>query len=229
LGDLDVFHDGNKYFVADGFHRTVAAARVKRASVPCRIHKGTARDALLFGMTANDRHGLRPTREDKRWCVLWLLDNGGKMTQVEIAKTAGVSERTVRHIVAERRDQNRQVAGSDSQSAESGDPDPFALHDGESDPFGELEAQPEPERRTEPAGTDAFEEPPPRTPGKGTEAPGGVEKTPAELFQIQRSKTVKTAEALMRAFDDLKALRYSKQHQPAIADCKALLQRAKTW
>ena len=101
---VDVFHDGTDYFVADGFHRVLAANRVKRASVPCRIHSGTAHDAKIFGMTANDHHGLRMSRADKRGCVEWLLDNGGKMTQVELAKKAGVTDRFVRSIVAERKE-----------------------------------------------------------------------------------------------------------------------------
>lgn len=101
---VDVFHDGTDYFVADGFHRVLAANRVKRASVPCRIHSGTAHDAKIFGMTANDHHGLRMSRADKRSCVEWLLDNGGKMTQVELAKKAGVTDRFVRSIVAERKE-----------------------------------------------------------------------------------------------------------------------------
>lgn len=105
----DVFHDGSDYFVADGFHRTLAAIRVKRASIPCRVHQGTSKDAKIFGMTANDTHGLRMSREDKRACVEWLLDNGGKMTQAEIAVKAGVSVRTVQYVVSSR---NPQIAGS---------------------------------------------------------------------------------------------------------------------
>lgn len=100
FGPIDVFHDGTDFFVADGFHRTLAAQRQKRASIPCRVHKGTARDAKIFGMTANDTHGLRMTREDKRACVLWLIEQGG-MTQEEMAAKAGVSRSTVARVVAE--------------------------------------------------------------------------------------------------------------------------------
>ena len=100
---LDVFHDGNNYLVADGFHRTLAAQRLDVKSVPCRVHKGTAKDARIFGMTANDQHGLRMSRADKRHCVEWLLDNGGKLTQLEISVTAGVDVRTVKRIVAEQK------------------------------------------------------------------------------------------------------------------------------
>ena len=140
FGPVDVFHDGSDYFVADGFHRTLAAIRMKRASVPCRIHNGTAKDAKIFGMTANDHNGLRMTRADKRACVEWLLDNGGKMTQTKIAETAGVTDRTVRAIVSERRDaessdssqtteqntptggQNRKVSGSSGVTTEDSEP-----------------------------------------------------------------------------------------------------------
>ena len=54
-------------------------------------------------MTANDRHGLRMSRVDKRRSVEWLLDIGWKLTQTEIAEKAGVSRRTVTAIVAERK------------------------------------------------------------------------------------------------------------------------------
>ena len=99
---LDVFHDGTDYYVADGFHRKLGGVQAKRGSIPCNIHEGTAKDARIFGMTANDRHGLRMTRADKRSCVEWLLDNPPKRTQAEIAELAGVSKRTVQVIVADR-------------------------------------------------------------------------------------------------------------------------------
>lgn len=111
MGPVDVFHDGSEYWLADGFHRTLAAIRVERASIPCIVHKGTQRDARIFGMTANDQHGLRMTRADKRRCVEWLLDNGGKMTQQKIAETAGVHVNTVKNVVAERREaENRKIS-----------------------------------------------------------------------------------------------------------------------
>lgn len=45
-----------------------------------------------------------------------------------------------------------------------------------------------------------------------------------------RSKTIKTAEALMRAFDDLNLLAsHPKEHANAIATCKILLKTARDW
>lgn len=107
-----VFHDGSDYWLADGFHRVLAAQRCSRGSIPCEIHKGTARDALLFAMTANDTNGLRMSAADKRRCVEILLDSGDYKTQREMASVAGVSERTVRRIVADRRPSSRTVSGS---------------------------------------------------------------------------------------------------------------------
>lgn len=116
LGPVDVFHDGSDYFLGDGFHRTLAALRLNRASMPCRIHKGTAKDAKIFGMTANDKHGLRMSQADKRACVEWLIDNGGKLTQAAIAEKAGVTDRTVKRIVAERKPQAEKGTLSPSAS-----------------------------------------------------------------------------------------------------------------
>ncbi len=118
---VDVFYDETDYFVGDGFHRVHAGLRANRGSVPCIIHKGTARDARIFGMTANDQHGLRMTRADKRACVNWLLDQPGKMTQKEIAEKAGVSPRLVQVVVADRKPSvaAQPPPRSDAQSAKS--------------------------------------------------------------------------------------------------------------
>lgn len=112
---IDVFHDGSEYFVADGFHRTLAAIRVKRASIPCRVHQGTSKDAKIFGMTANDAHGLRMSRADKRACVEWLLDYGGKLTQIEIAEKAGVDRKTVQRVISDR-NENATMSHSTSKT-----------------------------------------------------------------------------------------------------------------
>lgn len=50
-----------------------------------------------------------------------------------------------------------------------------------------------------------------------------------DRVSIQRSKTIKTVEALMRAFDDLNMLLARPMHGEAITSCKALLKTAKAW
>lgn len=114
FGPIDVFHDGSSYFVADGFHRTLAANKSGRASVPCIVKKGTAREARIAGMLANNEHGLRPSRADRRLNVNWLLDTFPTMVQAEISKNTGVCIRTVKLIVAERKPAKVHNAPSDA-------------------------------------------------------------------------------------------------------------------
>ena len=100
---LDVFHDGTDYFMSNGFHRYLGAQDAGRASAPCVVHKVTANDALLFGMTSNDKNGIRRSPADKRANVEWILDNLGKLPQKEIAEKAGVGLRLVSAIIADRK------------------------------------------------------------------------------------------------------------------------------
>lgn len=110
---ITVFHDGTDYWIADGFHRTLAAKQAGRSSVPCNVITGTARDARIYGMTANDEHGLRMSRDDRRKNVIWLLEKYPTLTQKEIADKTGAGERTVRRIVEEKKEENekRPLAG----------------------------------------------------------------------------------------------------------------------
>jgi len=50
-----------------------------------------------------------------------------------------------------------------------------------------------------------------------------------DRINTQRQKTVKTVEALMRAFDDLQLLLAKLEHDEAIKSCKILLKTAKGW
>jgi ParB-like chromosome segregation protein Spo0J len=211
---LDVFHDGNNYLVADGFHRTLAAQRLDVKSVPCRVHKGTAKDARIFGMTANDQHGLRMSRADKRHCVEWLLDNGGKLTQLEMSIAAGVGKRTVQSIVASRKPEKAQVAPfgfkntgetsnppskpTEAPASEEIDDDEDEIEEDEdeieeSDPWGEPEAELDPQLLK-----------------------------PAD-WRTARSKAKKTVEALMRALCDLNGAKSVPLLDSHLDDCRAII------
>ena len=65
--------DGPTYWLADGFHRVLAARRAGLTEFPAEVQPGTARDALLFGISANSAHGLPRTSADKRKAVALLL------------------------------------------------------------------------------------------------------------------------------------------------------------
>ena len=48
-----VFHDGNRYILADGFHRIMAAQRNGFKDFECDVRKGAKSDALKFALAAN--------------------------------------------------------------------------------------------------------------------------------------------------------------------------------
>lgn len=58
------------------------------------------------------------------------------------------------------------------------------------------------------------------------EATGGADE---DRVKTQAQKTVKTAEALLRAFDDLNMLLAKPAHTEAVASCKFLIKCAKGW
>lgn len=68
-----VFNDGAENWLADGFHRYHAHKAAGKASIEADIRSGTAREAILFSLSANGTHGLRRTNQDKRKAVETLL------------------------------------------------------------------------------------------------------------------------------------------------------------
>lgn len=241
LPPIDVFHDGSEYFAADGFHRLLAAQRAHRASIPCTVHKGTARDARIFGMTANDRHGLRMSREDKRACVEWLLDQPGRRSQTQVADMAGVSRRTVATIVADRKPKSVQTSqpsggGGSSQSVQTSQPSE-GVEEGAIEPE---KPSPEPPKQATLKGD--FGKCPNCAGSKWVQDEEGIwcakchhphgepaGETDEDRLKTQRSKTVKTAEALMRAFDDLQIMKSNPKHDESIEKSKELITTAQSW
>lgn len=216
LSELDVFHDGSRYMVADGFHRTLAAHKAKRASVPCRIHKGTAKDARIFGMTANDRHGLRMSRADKRHCVEWLLDNGGKLAQTEIAKKAGVSRRTVQFVISARKEK-AQIALSDNQ--------PKAQVGPQKSPASLAKVSAEAAQAAKQLGTNSQTTAQvPADEGEQSRALSDSAAPPATPdWRPERSRAKKTVEALMRSLNDLHDLKPISFRDDALDCCREII------
>lgn len=94
---LVLFFDGSTYWLADGFHRYEAYARANAHDVPAEVRQGTQRDAILYSVGANARHGLRRTNDDKRRAVMKLLEDAewSKWSDREIARQCSVSPSTV--------------------------------------------------------------------------------------------------------------------------------------
>ena len=101
---VDVFFDGVRYILADGFHRIYAFMRSERQYIDAIIHLGTARDAFLFALKANSTHGLPRSIADRRNAVNMALDDPilSKESARTIAKATDTSHTFVSNIIKER-------------------------------------------------------------------------------------------------------------------------------
>lgn len=100
-----VFRDeAGKLWLGEGHHRTGAARMAGLESIRAEIREGSARDALLWSIASNHRHGKPRTNEDKRRAVVLLLDDPEwtNRSNGAIAKFAGVSAPLVGSIRATR-------------------------------------------------------------------------------------------------------------------------------
>lgn len=94
---VTVFHDGQDYWLADGFHRVHAHRFLNWPEINADVRQGTRRDAVLFSVGANAAHGLRRTNADKRRAVETLLNDSewAVWSNREIARRCGVDDKTV--------------------------------------------------------------------------------------------------------------------------------------
>ena len=104
--DVTVFTDGKHYWLADGFHRVMAAKQLGKKQISADIRKGTEDDAVVFGGTANNKQGKRPTRADVQHFLemVWARREaifGGTPTGGNFAEKCGVGQTTgVRFVQA---------------------------------------------------------------------------------------------------------------------------------
>lgn len=104
--DVTVFTDGTKYWLADGFHRVMALKQLGKGTVAADVRKGTSDDAVVFGGTANNKQGKRPTRADVQHFLEMVWERreaifGGTPTGGNLAEKCGVSRETGRRFVEE--------------------------------------------------------------------------------------------------------------------------------
>jgi hypothetical protein len=93
-----VFHDGSGYYLADGFHRLLAAVATHTEKIECDVRKGTRADARWFAAGSNQTHGLRRTNDDKRKCVGIALQLKPNLSDRAIAEHCGVGHPLVAEI-----------------------------------------------------------------------------------------------------------------------------------
>jgi hypothetical protein len=90
-----VYFDGTDYWLADGFHRVLAATRVGRLNIEATIHKGSRQDALKYALRANKCNGLHRSNADKRNCVKLALAEWPDLSDRKIAEVCGVGNQLV--------------------------------------------------------------------------------------------------------------------------------------
>jgi hypothetical protein len=100
---VDVFFDGEVYWLADGFHRYHGAVALDIRLIDCVVHVGSRDDGLWFTCAANAKNGLHRTRDDVRFAIRRALNlpKSGGWSDGRIAEHVGCSPKTVGAVRAE--------------------------------------------------------------------------------------------------------------------------------
>jgi hypothetical protein len=102
-----VFQDDAGYcWLADGWHRVLAAERAGYQEIEADVIRGDIGAAIIYAAGANAQHGLRRTNRDKHRAVSMLLEHpkiiGEQWSDMRVAIAAGVGTSMVRQIRLER-------------------------------------------------------------------------------------------------------------------------------
>lgn len=150
---ITVVAETDTRWVADGFHRVLAARRAALQAIPARVQAGTRHDALLIAIGANASHGLRRSAEDKRRALDTLLADSewARWSDRRIADLVGISPTTVGTRRAQLSKLDSSIAQPEHRIGADGrkrrPPDPTIKP-------GKVEAKPAPDPTPEPSGDD---------------------------------------------------------------------------
>lgn len=93
---ISVYYDGSTYWLADGFHRYLAAKRSERPSILAEVQPGGRSDALKHALGANVTNGVYRNSADKRNAVEIALEEWPDRANPVIAEICKVSPELVR-------------------------------------------------------------------------------------------------------------------------------------
>lgn len=96
-----LFHDGTRYYMADGFHRGLASQRNGLEDIQADVRVGTKDDALWFALGANRTNGHQMTLADKRHAILLAVSTWPDRSMRQIADQVGCSSTYASRIKAE--------------------------------------------------------------------------------------------------------------------------------
>jgi len=91
-----VYFDGATHWLADGFHRYLAAKRLARPAISAEVHEGGRTDALRHALGANATNGVYRNNADKRNAVEVALEEWPDRANPVIAEICKVSVELVR-------------------------------------------------------------------------------------------------------------------------------------
>jgi len=103
---VTVFSDGQKYWLADGFHRVAMTRQQGKKKVAAEVREGGFAEALTYALGANAEHGLRRSSADKRNAVMVAYKNRNTLGLGEVpsanrvANLVGVSHTFVGNQLA---------------------------------------------------------------------------------------------------------------------------------
>ena len=86
-----VYGTSGRCWIADGWHRIMAANQIGLLDIEATVTPGGRIDALKAALAANAAHGIRRTNQDKRRAVEIALREFGKLSSRQIAELCGVS------------------------------------------------------------------------------------------------------------------------------------------
>ncbi|MGJ8639825.1 MAG: ParB N-terminal domain-containing protein [Opitutaceae bacterium] len=119
------YYDGTKYWLADGFHRFLAAQRNDYEEISAEVHEGSRTDALRYALGANSTNGIYRSNDDKRNAAEIALEEWPNMSNAVIASLCKVSADLVRRCRLEMEKDSRiesqsQVTGKDGKQYPTG-------------------------------------------------------------------------------------------------------------
>lgn len=117
---ITVYFDGTTHWLADGFHRYLAAKRLGRTTIRAEVSAGGRTDALRHALGANSTNGVYRTNDDKRNAVEIALEEWPDFANPVIAEICKVSAELVRRRRTEltqagRLQQPERVTGRDGK------------------------------------------------------------------------------------------------------------------
>jgi hypothetical protein len=122
---IAVYFDGAKYWLADGFHRFLAAQRIEATAISAEVHEGSRTDALKHALGANSINGIYRTNADKRNAVEVALEEWPEMSNGVLSSLCKVSDDLVRRCRQEMEQLSRiepqdRVTGKDGKQYPAG-------------------------------------------------------------------------------------------------------------